>query len=200
MRWGKPCKYYDVENPHAPHSKTSPYVPKLAVLAKFRLEFVRKNFAERQSRRSPSHCTLTESDVRCRRTQGQSAANLLLTLPCYLVILAPTSLGYNYAGAIPMGTKLITAVGTGLFWVLCYGASAWMLSLCALRRSALCVLCVQSSELHLPFVLRAKSSAMLEPANGPRPWDRPGVLLYSPQASRAATATRKSAAFTPRGG
>lgn len=56
------------------------------------------------------------------------SANLLLTLLCYLVILAPTSLGYNlYAGAIPMRTKLITAVGTGLFWVLCYGASAWML-------------------------------------------------------------------------
>ena len=56
------------------------------------------------------------------------SANLLLTLLCYLVILAPTSLGYNlYAGAIPMRTKLMTAVGTGLFWVLCYGASAWTL-------------------------------------------------------------------------
>jgi hypothetical protein len=56
------------------------------------------------------------------------SANLLLTLLCYLVILAPTSLGYNlYAGAIPMRTKLMTAVGTGLFWVLCYSASAWML-------------------------------------------------------------------------
>ena len=56
------------------------------------------------------------------------SANLLLTLLCYLVILAPTSLGYNlYAGAIPMRAKLMTAVGTGLFWVLCYGASAWTL-------------------------------------------------------------------------
>lgn len=56
------------------------------------------------------------------------SANLLLTLLCYLVILAPTSLGYNlYAGAIPMRTKLMTAVETGLFWVLCYGASAWTL-------------------------------------------------------------------------
>jgi hypothetical protein len=56
------------------------------------------------------------------------SANLLLTLLCYLVILAPTSLGYNlYAGAIPMRAKLMTAVGTGLFWVLCYGASGWTL-------------------------------------------------------------------------
>jgi hypothetical protein len=56
------------------------------------------------------------------------SANLLLTLLCYLVILAPTSLSYNlYAGAIPMRAKLMTAVGTGLFWVLCYGASGWTL-------------------------------------------------------------------------
>ena len=32
-----------------------------------------------------------------------------------------------YAGAIPLRTKLMTAVGTGLFWMLCFGASAWML-------------------------------------------------------------------------
>lgn len=55
-------------------------------------------------------------------------ANLLLTLLCYLAILAPTSLGYNlFAGAIPMHTKLMTAMGNGLFWLLCFGASAWML-------------------------------------------------------------------------
>jgi hypothetical protein len=55
-------------------------------------------------------------------------ANLLLTLVCYLAIMAPTSLGYNlYAGAVPMRTKLITAGGTGLFWLLCLGTSTWML-------------------------------------------------------------------------
>jgi len=55
-------------------------------------------------------------------------ANLILTLLCYLAMLAPTSLGYNlYAGAIPMHAKLMTAAGTGLFWMLCFGASAWML-------------------------------------------------------------------------
>ena len=42
--------------------------------------------------------------------------------------MAPTSIGYNlYAGAIPLRTKLMTVVGTGLFWLLCYGASAWAL-------------------------------------------------------------------------
>ena len=55
-------------------------------------------------------------------------ASLILTLLCYLAIMAPTSLGYNlYAGAIPLRTKLMTVVGTGLFWLLCYGASAWTL-------------------------------------------------------------------------
>jgi hypothetical protein len=55
-------------------------------------------------------------------------ANLILTVLCYLAMMAPTSLGYNlYAGAIPLRTKLMTAAGTGLFWLLCFGASAWML-------------------------------------------------------------------------
>ena len=55
-------------------------------------------------------------------------ANLILTMLFYLAIMAPTSLGYNlYAGAIPLRTKLMTAVGTGLFVLLCFGASAWML-------------------------------------------------------------------------
>jgi hypothetical protein len=54
--------------------------------------------------------------------------NLILTLLCYLAIMAPTSIGYNlYAGAIPLRTKLMTVVGTGLLWLLCYGASAWTL-------------------------------------------------------------------------
>src|SRR5580693_988445 len=55
-------------------------------------------------------------------------ANLILTLLCYLAIMAPTSIGYNlYAGPIPLRTKLMTAAGTGLLWLLCFGASAWML-------------------------------------------------------------------------
>jgi len=55
-------------------------------------------------------------------------ANLILTLLCYLAIIAPTSIGYNlYAGAIPLRTKLKTAAGTGLFWMLFFGACAWML-------------------------------------------------------------------------
>lgn len=55
-------------------------------------------------------------------------ANLILTLLCYLAIIAPTSIGYNlYAGAIPLRTKLKTAAGTGLFWMLFFGACACML-------------------------------------------------------------------------
>jgi hypothetical protein len=55
-------------------------------------------------------------------------ANFLLTPVCYLAIMAPASLGYNlYAGAVPLRTKLITAGGTGLFWLLCLGTSTWML-------------------------------------------------------------------------
>jgi hypothetical protein len=55
-------------------------------------------------------------------------ANLILTVLCYFAMMAPTSIGYNlYAGAIPLRTKVMTAVGTGLFWMLCFGASAWML-------------------------------------------------------------------------
>jgi hypothetical protein len=55
-------------------------------------------------------------------------ANLILTLLLYLAIIAPTSLGYNlYAGAIPMRTKLMTVAGTGVFWLLCFGSSAWTL-------------------------------------------------------------------------
>ena len=55
-------------------------------------------------------------------------ANLILTVLCYFAMMAPTSLGYNlYAGAIPLRIKLMTAAGTGLFWMLGFGASAWML-------------------------------------------------------------------------
>jgi hypothetical protein len=55
-------------------------------------------------------------------------ANLILTVLCYLAMMAPTSIGYNlYAGSIPLHTKVMTAVGTGLFWMVCFGASAWML-------------------------------------------------------------------------
>jgi hypothetical protein len=55
-------------------------------------------------------------------------ANLILTVLCYFAIMAPTSIGYNlYAGAIPLRTKVMTAVGSGLFWTVCFGASVWIL-------------------------------------------------------------------------
>lgn len=54
--------------------------------------------------------------------------SLMLSLLCYFAVMAPTSLGYNlYAGAIPLRTKVMTAVGISLFWVVCFGASELML-------------------------------------------------------------------------
>jgi hypothetical protein len=55
-------------------------------------------------------------------------ANLIITLLFYLAMIAPTSIGFNlYAGATPLRTKLMIVAATGLFWLLCFGGSAWAL-------------------------------------------------------------------------